>query len=237
MAAPPLANTFNGGTDGVAVSVGNSGGTSGNAFDAIGGTLCTYSNVQSHSGGMAMRIVDAAAEQTCQWASLGSLTVPVFFRAYLWLSTTPVTSRCYFMRGKTSTLTATFWLRIMTTSPVMSAADATNSGFSAEGSTPVNIGSWFRVEARVVPSATVGELQWKLFNDPDSTTATETSSNFTGLNLGANINEAFFGQDLIFPASPFTIYYDDVAVSTTDWIGPTQAGNVGPIAVLSGMGW
>ncbi len=187
---------------------------------------------------MAMRIVDNTSEHWCAWSGLGSLTVPVFVRAYLWLSATPVTQRYYFLKGFTAAVSTAWHFRIFTGSPVMSAADATVSGFGAEGSTAVNIGSWFRIEARIVASATVGEFQWKLFNSPDSTTATETSANFTGLNLGANTDMIRWGSNTLFPASPFTVYFDDIAVSTTDWIGPTATSQIIlPDADTTTTGW
>lgn len=228
MPAPPLANTFNGGTDGVLVTAANSGGASGNAFDVVQSSIWNFTNVQSHSGGIAIRAVDAAVGGWMEWDGLGSLTTAIFFRWYMYISAYPTTNRHYALAIRNSAGSACGFIRIFT-SGVVSAADASNSGFGADGSVGIALDQWVRLEARCVASTTVGELGWRLYNSPDSTTISDSASG-TGLTLAANVDQVWYGLTTApFPAVPYTSYIDDVAVSTTDWIGPSQTARPVPL--------
>jgi hypothetical protein len=222
-------NSFDGGSDGVLISPANSGGASGDAFSAVAGTLPKFSNAQAHTPGLGMRIVDpasAALPHQVEWTGLGSLTTAVYLRWYVYLTGYPVTERAYMIDLRTAAAAQCGFLRLFVTSGFVSAADATNSGFGADGSVSPALNKWVRIEARIVPSTTAGELQWRLFNNPESGTPSDASASHTGLTLGANIDAVRFGitTGAAAPANPFTILFDDVAVGTGDWIGPTVAG-------------
>lgn len=240
MSAPPLANSFNGGSDGTSITAANSGGTSGNAFDFVQGGGLVFTNAQSHSGGMAIRGVDLTGSNWVEWDSLGSLTGAVYFRWYLYISGTPATNAYYSIRLRSSTPADFGFLKVNTSTRYLETVAFDLGGMGDTGSVAVATGQWVRVEWRVVAGASgAGNSQWKLFNTADSTTPSDTNpGDGSGMWFAANCDQALFGMpSAVLPATPFTVYMDDIAVSTTDWIGPTQAGNVGPIAVLSGMGW
>jgi hypothetical protein len=220
MAAPPLANSFNGGVDGVVISNANSGGLSGDAFDSVTGALCKYTNDgQPYSPPCGMKIVDAAAQQTVNWTGLGSITTDLYFRFCMKLSALPTTNRFYMMRLQNNAAGACAWLRMIAGTGVMSVADASQSGFGAEGTVPVATGKWVRIEFHVKASTTVGVLEWRLYNTADSATI-DDSAGGTGLVLAANVDQMWFGSQSTFPTTPFTVAYDNLAVSTAGWIGP-----------------
>jgi hypothetical protein len=223
MAAPPLSNSFDGGTDGVAVSNANSGGVSGDAFDTVTGTLCLYSSAQAHSGTLGCRIVDATVGQSVNWTGLGSITTDVYFRFYMYLTALPTTNRLYMMRLNNNAAGACGWLRLISGTGVVSMADASQAGFGAEGVVPVALNQWVRIEWRVLPSTTAGSMEWRLYNTADSSTYDDNYGPVTGLVLGANLDQMLFGSQSTFPTTPFTVIYDDVAVSTAGWIGPSVA--------------
>jgi hypothetical protein len=221
MPAPPLTNALEGAADGVAVSTTNSL-NSGNAFQTVGGTAMTYTNVHAHSGTIAAKIVDAAIATQCWWTGLGSFASPndVFFRMYLYLTAYSGTGECIVMRFSSATPARCGLLSIRTSgnSGVLRAYNAAAASV-AVGTHGVPLNNWFRLEARVRASTTVGEIEWQLY-DPDDMTLTETV-NTTGLVLAANVDQIAFGLDATTPTTPYTIYMDDVATSSTGWVGPT----------------
>lgn len=223
MPAPPLSNSFDGGSAGATIDASNSGGASGNIFSSAIGSAITYSSVQVHSGRFAACGVDLTGTGWLEWDTLGSITSNVYFRWYMYLSAYPTTSHYYPLRLQTTGgASACAFLRVVSDGTGhMSAADSTLSGVGAEGSVAVALNRWVRVEARVLPSATAGQIEWRLYNTPDSQTISD-SFNATGLTLGANIDVARWGMPVAPPATPFTFYIDDVAVSTSGWIGTGQ---------------
>ena len=237
MPAPPLSNTFEGGSDGVAITTGNSGGTSGDAFTGIDGTLSLYSNVSPAHGGMAMRIVDTAASTRVRWNALGSITTDVWMRAYLNLSALPVTNTAVIFKAQVNAGTQCMALLVNKTTGTVQALNAANGVIASSlGSVSVPFGSWFRLEMRVLASATVGEIEWKWWSSPDSSGTPDDTVAVTGQALGVDYGEALFGLTTSAPATPFTIYYDDIAVSSTGWIGPS-AQQFRPDADVTTTGW
>lgn len=225
MPAPPLANNFNGGTDGATITTGNSGGASGDAFQSISATP-VFTNVQWHSGGMAMRIVDAAGTTHCAHSGLGSITTNVYFRTYMYMDAFPGTNAVAILM-QTGAAANCAWININTTGKV-NARNAANTSINTSTAS-VNLSSWFRLEWRVKASVTVGEIEWRLYNSPDSETITETINAAATQVLGANIDLVRWGETANVPGTPFTVYFDDVAVSTTDWIGPSRSALVVPV--------
>src|SRR6185295_5937060 len=82
-----------------------------------------------------------------------------------------------------------------------------------------------RVEMRVLPHNTLGQIEIRWWSTPDSLgTPTETVLQTNcNTSTGTGANQGNFGAGGFFPTVPFTWYLDDVAVSTTGWIGPSQA--------------
>jgi hypothetical protein len=99
----------------------------------------------------------------------------------------------------------------------INAADGVVAGTT--GAVQVALNQWVRIETRSLPSTTVGEVEWRLFNSPDSTWESETKS-ATGLVLAANSNVVDFGVHATAPTAPWTGHFDDIAVSDVGWIGP-----------------
>lgn len=219
MSVPPLSNNFDGGTDGVQITAANSGGTSGDAFDVVNGVdSLTFSNAQAHSSSLSMRGVNVSGDRNGEWTGFGSITTSVYFRWYMYLSAWPTTNRHYPLSVRTAAGAACALFRVYTNG-TFGVADASNSGTGQDSVATVSLNQWVRYEVRVQTSN--GGVDWKLFNSPDSTTETENYIGLTGLSLGANVGGAQFGVTTsTIPASPYTFYIDDIAASTTGWIGP-----------------
>lgn len=223
MSAPPLLNTFEGGTDETLITTGNSGGASGNAFDAVtsGTTTLTFDTARAKSGSFSMRVDSAASPVVghADWTGLGSLTSSVYFRSYVYMATQDGSANDYFFRAQTAASGACAKFAIGPLG-IVRAYDASETEIAAaQGTVAISIGSWARLEWRVLASTTVGQVEWRLFNSPDAATPTETKQ-ATGLVLGANLDKCQFGiVDTTAPAS-YTKWMDDLAVSTGGWIGP-----------------
>jgi hypothetical protein len=224
MPAPPLANNFDCGTDDVTITNGNSGGACGDAVTsttiAADGTL-TFQTEQAHSPANSMRITTVLSAATrIQWTGMGSITTEVFFRTYLYMPALPGSQFSWFSyrdnaAGRTIEyqMTSGGLIRVIDGAP---AADIV----ALQGTVAVATGQWVRLEGRVLPSLTVGEADWFLYNTADSQTASETKA-ATGLTLGANISEARVGVVTTPAPTNFTGYWDDVKIATDGRIGPS----------------
>lgn len=237
-------NTFEGGTDGVAVSTANSGGASGNAFGEVSGTAFTYSNVQAHLGSLSMRNVNPAGNAYAAFTGLGALTGSVYCRFYMHISAAPVTTHLYAIRVMDDNFESMAFLRVLTGAAggFITGTDWLVGGV-ANGSVPVATAQWVRIEFRIVYGTTTGEFEWRLYNTADSTTITDTASATgiaTAAGTGTGLGDVRLGFVNGVPASPFTVYYDDFAVDTAGWIGPAAVGPtqaVLPDADTTTTGW
>lgn len=228
MPAPPLTNTLEGGTNGVEITSANSGGGSGDAFSTTteGVEGSPFFNSTQKRDALSMRINYASAPAAtlfAQFGGLGSITTAVYFRAYLFLPATPGNNNFYPFGVRTSADASSAILRILSTGSggFIQGRDASNSNLG-DGAVAVALNQWVRIEFRVVSSTTVGEFEWRLYNTADSSSITDSLSS-TGAVLGANTDRINIGCNVTAPVQPFTVYYDDLAVSTTGWIGPSAA--------------
>ena len=91
-----LLNSAEGGSNGTTVTTGNSGGTSGNAFDSVligTGASVTYSSAQSAHGELSIESVlgSSASSSMVEWSTslTGSSLSQVWFRVYVYLPALP----------------------------------------------------------------------------------------------------------------------------------------------------
>ena len=245
MPAPPLTNTLEGGTNGVEITSATSGGGSGDAFstttEAVEGSPFFNSTQKRDTLSMRFNYASAPAGTLfAGWSGLGSLTTAVYIRTYLYIPSALPDNNFYPIGIRTAANASSAIIRILSTG-IVHGRDAGNSQISA-GTVAAATGQWIRLEARVVSSTTAGELEWRLFNNADSTTADDTA-NATGAVLGVDTDRVNFGCNVTAPVQPFTVYFDDMAVSTAGWLGPTQTSTPGPadnppIGFLGrGAGW
>lgn len=221
-------NNFEGGTNGTTITSGNSGGSSGDAFNAVIGTP-TFSSTHAR-GTLSMAIVNATGTTYVEWSGLGSITSDLYLRTYLYLTAYPTTTRATIFRLQTAANGLCGTLRINTNGTI-SVSDATDSG-GADGSVPIALNQLVRVEAHVIPGTSGGTFDWRLFNSAESTTTSDAVSWGAVFTLGANVDIIRTGLALAVPATPFTIYYDDVGVGTSGWLGPAVTVNK-PIVLFS----
>jgi hypothetical protein len=112
--------------------------------------------------------------------------------------------------------------------------DNTNTQFGSNSAVGVAASQWVRIETHLNCATTTWE--YRLFNTADSTTADATGGG-AGCSVSANAGNITFGINVTTPAS-FTVYFDDVAISTVGWIGPAVSNQIlRPDADLTVGGW
>ncbi len=166
-----------------------------------------------------MAIVDPTTATSVAWFTLGVAGgADVFFRFYLYLTAYPTGTVLVPIRTTSAASVVDGGVSIDPNGKIR-AFNSAGVGVGTAATTAMALNQWVRIEVRIRSSTTVGEVEWRLFNNADSVTATETQSD-TALVLAADCDRVFIGSVSTVPTAPFTVYYEDFAVSTTTWCGP-----------------
>jgi len=221
--ALPLANTFEGGSDGVTISTANSGGTSGDAFTTVTGAP-TFTTAQSMHGTVAMSVVtDGASAKSVTW---GNTVVPASSHVY---------GRMYVRLSSVAPSANTRLMQFLNAGTQACGIRLTTAGnFSCEGATTGNTGggttvaasanTWYRIEWDfVIGTGTSAQLNATVYLG-DSTTAFGTLAFLnTFTNTFTTVDGVRFGNPAGFPAA-MTIWMDDIQVNDTGVPGPSGGG-------------
>jgi hypothetical protein len=194
-------------------------GTNGNAilvstasYDSNSGTA-TFDSTRAAHGSLSGKYVTSVGSSFSTYiGSAGTLTT-TYFRGYFHLNgATPAASIYVFNALSTATGAARFGI----TTGLKVIAQESTSTTQTTSSASVNSNAWFRLEAKVIHSLTVGQLEVKLFNTMDSSTATETNTSGSALNTLASADHFRFGLTV---SSTFTIWLDDAGLSDSGYLG------------------
>lgn len=210
-------NTAEGGTNGTTVSTTNSGGLSGTAFDNVNiGAGATLTFDTTNAQGLLSYNFDPVANLTdyVEWSTaIGTLT-EFYGRFYLYSPSPAATvTVARFMNGSGTQscglrFTTTRKLQILDTANTV--VGALNTAFTAN--------TWVRVEFHFVNSATVGFMEYKLFNDPTSRVATESLA-VSGLNTESQTTLYRFGNTLTPNVDLASFWLDNIAIVTDGYPG------------------
>src|SRR6266508_2928738 len=219
-----LTNTFEGGSGGVAITAGNSGGASGTAFDQVtvsaGDGAANFDTAHPAHGGLGMLCQTGATtgEAYVMWsAALGGTFATLFDRTYLYLPALPGTQTRLIRWLSVSTVRGS--LQISTAGKLLLTDSAGTT--VATSATTLPTGSQFRVEAKCTGDAAAGVLEAKIFLTPDATSPNETLT-ATALNTGGTIDRVRFGQTGTAIAN-VSFYLDDLGAADGDYLGPASA--------------
>lgn len=236
-----LANNAEGGTDTTAATTANSGGKSGDAWDAVeigGSGAITFDNDHAERGALAYKVVgDASANTMLTWnTKLGTLP-ELWGRVYVWLSALP-SSAIGLVRVRNA---GSQVARVQIDTAGHVEIRQANNNLLAETSAAVATGQWVRIEWHVRAKAANGTVEVRLYNSANSTIATETVSSTTATLLD-NLTEVQTGH--LGVASPATLWLDGLAVSTEGWLGLGDfpfdiavAGEVMRVSSVTPAGW
>jgi hypothetical protein len=214
-----LRNSAEGGTNGVAVTVGNSGGTSFDAFDVVsdGGTAfdyVKYLNVRPHGALSIDCASSASGNEYVAWTSSWPDTAGTcYIRAYFFAWTEPTTGANKLIRCYDSAGSEVAFFRIDTgpsPGPNPGIGDATGTFIEPSGPRTI-LNQWHRVELKIVPGS-AGSITASIYSGAnlDTTTADYTwtltpAVVFAGV---GNIAQVRFGNSILGTRT----FFDDIGI-------------------------
>lgn len=210
-------NTAEGGSNGVTVTTGNSGGASGDAWDAvqIGASAgLTYTTAEKANGSVGYSMSTAGTSTTCYLRWTGFNLARVFMRAYVKYDAAPVSgSNILLARGGGSQV---FNLRCNASGGFTLKLPGGGDVAGSPSASTIPTGAWFRIECDVTVG-TSAAWEYKYFASPDSTTATETKSGTA--NFGTtNVADLSFGNSAA--NANWQAYMDALGYSDAAYLGP-----------------
>lgn len=217
-----LSATFERGTQGGTISTSDGGSIT--AWNSVttnlvsGTTYPIYdgTHVLRINGSLASKFQSSAAACFTEWNNIGPVTTH-YGRLYLYL-TEAVAGSPWFVRGRDNGGTKAFVLDL-TATPKIRIQD--NPGTALTMTTTLPFNQFFRVEWKVISSATVGQVEVKLFLEPFSSTPTETLTSPATWNTRADLDAINIGMINATTNGPW--WFDDVAVSFSAYPGPSQS--------------
>ena len=214
-------NTAEGGTSGVTVTTGNSGGASGRAFDAVdiigAGASVIFDNTHTAHGSEAYQFQTGAVSALArvQWNSFG-FQPQVWFRTYVYLTALPAATIRLVNADNGTTACAVVVLLTTGKLQVRTGAAGTQT-LNSTNTVPLN--QWFRIEGYCFGDPVVGQVELKLFLTPDSVTPDETKTSPANVNTFGTMNHLNFGVSTNAPnVAPF--WEDDLGFSNVGYLGP-----------------
>jgi hypothetical protein len=216
----PLACDFEFGANGNEIGAGDTGNPT--KWDAVfngGGTgSIAYDNTRAVFGNLSAKLVQAPTPASITLYWIRTETRPVEHgRAYIFLTAYGGTGT-----GPTVVLqdfagSASGFRWFVTSSGHLSLSDRVGS--VGTQSAFVSLNQWVRVEYMCLHSATVGQLEVKLFNNPYSTTATETLTSAANRDTLAAGGRMIHGLGTDSPGG-YTCWMDAIIANASDYPGP-----------------
>lgn len=212
-------NSVEGVASGTTITAANSGGASGDAFNVVttgSGATTASDNTHAMHGTVSAKIAVGATSTTANlnWTTSVGTQSQIWFRTYLFATANPAAIIRMFAAITTSTLCGA--VLITTTGALRWVNTAGTTILTTTNTIPLN--AWCRVEGFLIGSATVGQVELKLFKVPDSIVATEILTSTANQNTNASPNDYRFGISAATTnAGPY--WLDDMALSTTGYLG------------------
>ncbi|MGB4759557.1 MAG: hypothetical protein WBP26_05895 [Candidatus Saccharimonadales bacterium] len=224
MASVIAANTAEGISSGTTVTTGNSGGSSGAAWDNVsiggGGNTITADSSQKWHGAASYKFTQVSAQATLSWttALTGSPLANTSMRCYFYISTMPTVSTVIAKGFTDAAQTVNAWYVSLQTSGRILIADGSNTTrFISPGSGPFyTTSTWYRLETSVVNGTSCRIALYA----GDDTTALIDSGVITGFTTTSTV-AARFGFATA-SSGIGTLWMDDMAIGTGGLIGPAD---------------
>lgn len=211
------------GTAMTAGSGGNSGGASGNFLDVVNlgssGVVASDSAQKAH-GSLSTKITTVASSLCfVAWTTsiTGSPLTTMWFRIYVYITASPPAANIPICRFLTSGAQQCSRMVINTSGKLVFNDGANATQLTSTNNVPAN--AWFRIEGFCTSSATVGQLEFKLFTTADSTTPLETQTSAATLNTNAGIAQWQVGITSVAIANG-TVWVDDLGLTDQGYLGP-----------------
>ncbi len=234
--ALPLSNNAEGGTDTVQVTTANSGGASGDAFDLVdaagAGATTLYDSDAAHGlhGIKVTAPTVAGGPVRFGYTTLFGTQTEIWGRCYMKQTVAPGTVNTIFIADLVGTGTCA---TISNYAGRLRVDDIVGGTFST---TDITLNAWVRIEFHILFSATVGIVEAKLFNSPESLVADETVNRPAGANTRASGTAGYWGYDGQ-AGSNQVFSIDDMVVNATGYPGPVSTAVAPTLRVLTGARW
>lgn len=162
-------NSFDGGTNGVTISTGNSGGASGSAFNAIVGSP-RFSNSPVFGSGLSAFNPTSGADCHMDWTGLTQTGDVFCARMYVYLISATGTQRLFMLNGPSGQVSGV-WIF---SNRIIRLYQGFSTAIAAPLTTPLPIGQWSRLEMRwTIDSGGNGTGEIWRYDDPNSAIATD----------------------------------------------------------------
>ncbi|TYB71234.1 hypothetical protein FXF51_02005 [Nonomuraea sp. PA05] len=210
-------NSFNGGTAGTSVTVANSGGTSGDAFQVTNGSP-TYVAATGTRAPLAASLNDP---DTVQWRNIVTAGRELWIRTYVMFASLPSAEDWWFELNQQATSTAVARLTVGPTGTIAIRRDI-NNPILCSIPAAVTAGQWARIEARVLVGTTTtnGQVNLWVYQTPEAATTTLQAS-ATGVNVGTTLID----EAAVVYLPGYTLTADDFAVSDQGKLGAAFPSN------------
>jgi hypothetical protein len=222
-----LSNSFEGGTDGVTITTGNSGGASGDAWNNValgGGGTAVYDDAQFAAGAMSgLLVAGSGATSFVEWDTSWHSDTEVWSRVYLRFDNVSLTNHTAIMSLRNAGAAACE-IQLRTTNVIGLRDSGLVLRYSS--STTIAADTWYRLEWHIVHSATVGHMEARLFFGANlhGTTPDESfGSASDNWNTAAASNELWAGIASNPGTSGATVWYDEVVLDDVGWVGPVAS--------------
>ena len=218
-------NGFEGLADETAITTGNSGGTSGTAFDHVLNVVADTARA-AHGTVSCRPTLAANSSGYVGWLASGTTW---YARAYMYLTSSPPANLIFMTPFSGATIRV--MVRILTGRQVQ----ITDSGFVSRGqsTTVLATGQWYRIEAQFVQgTSAAGLCTVRIYSTPDGTTPTETIT-ATSMTVAA-WDRIRLGVDFSTSQTFSALWLDDVGISDTGWLGPAKQTVTGTAAANLG---
>lgn len=214
-------NTFEGGTDGSAITTGNSGGASGDAVDQVTGTVVYDDDVAPYRGAMNARCTIAGFGTS--WVKFGTpdgvSSAPYYARIRVRVPALGDVTVFQIIDGSSNSCGQ--W-RVLSTGQVQLrsglAAAAGTSTFAASAGQWIDLGA-----AKLVHSTSVGQIEARIYAADGSVLETVTSAANLNTQRNGGTNACLAGITLSM-SGPFTVDLDDLATDASGYPATPTAG-------------
>jgi hypothetical protein len=215
-------NNGEGGSNGTAITTGNSGGASGTAWNAVSvatGTVA-YDSSQSAHGGLSIRQATTTADSVqLQWTTAVGSVSRLYGRFYY--RTSSLALALDLVRARSSLGNQVARLDIFT-SGALRIRNAANT-VAATSTATMSTNTWYRIEFDFRFGASVANTAW--LYSLDSVVPLETLTVTDNFSAETDIGQFHLGN-LSSTASVADRWFDDIAVTDVGWLGPASARNM-----------
>lgn len=226
-----LWNNFDGGAHGTALTVANSGAVPGNDPFQIVDPSSAQNHIEfkdaialGRATAQYVLLVSVQASATSSamiWSTAMGSQTQIWWRQYVYLTALPVTVGCAVdapIFECDNGVAYTGWGYIDRDTGKVSIYNGSDTSFVITAN-PLPLNAWARLECRMQFSTTTGNVELRLYLEPDSDTPTETVSG-SGWNMGgASANSYAFGYPTTIANRP-EMYISGLQLSNTGWPGP-----------------